>query len=112
VTSLCFAIKMAEGGLFVVAFSLMAAVLEPKRFAGLFSAAPSVTLASLSVVLMVKGRADALANLSGMIVGVLAMSAACLAGVWLVPHLGSLKASVAMSTCWGAVAFTVWQVLP
>lgn len=106
------AIKMVNGGLFVVAFSVVATVFEPKRFAGLFSAAPSVALANLLVVLMAKGRADALANFSGMIVGAAAMTAVCLVGIWLVPRLGALKASVAMCAAWGLVAFACWQVLP
>jgi hypothetical protein len=106
------AIKMLNGGIFVVAFSLVAEMLEPKRFAGLYSAAPSVALANLLVVLMVKGRADGLANLSGMIVGAFAMAAVCLFGIWLVPRLGALKASVVMCTAWGAVALAGWQLLP
>jgi hypothetical protein len=105
-------IKMMNGGLFVVGFALIAEMLEPKRFAGLFSAAPSVALANLLVVLMVKGRADGLANLSGMIVGVIAMTAVCLLGIWLVPRLGSLKGSVVMCAAWGVVGFACWQVLP
>jgi hypothetical protein len=36
------AVKAVYGGLFVVLFSLIAELLTPKRFAGLFSAAPSV----------------------------------------------------------------------
>jgi hypothetical protein len=103
---------MMNGGLFVVGVALIAEMLEPKRFAGLFSAAPSVALANLLVVLMVKGRADGLANLSGMIVGVIAMTAVCLLGIWLVPRLGSLKGSAVMCAAWGVVGFACWQVLP
>jgi hypothetical protein len=33
------AVKALNGGLFVVAFALVGEVLDPKRFAGLFSAA-------------------------------------------------------------------------
>ncbi len=106
------AIKMVNGGLFVVAFSLVAEALEPKRFAGLFSAAPSVALANLVVVLVVKGQPDGLANLSGMIVGAIAMAVVCLAGIWLVPRLGSMKGSVVMCTGWAVVAFAGWWLLP
>jgi hypothetical protein len=106
------AIKMVNGGLFVVAFSLVAEALEPKRFAGLFSAAPSIALANLVVVLVVRGRADGLANLSGMIVGAIAMAVVCLAGIWLVPRLGSVKSSVVMCSGWAVVAFAGWWLLP
>lgn len=106
------AIKMFNGGLFVVGFSLVAEMLEPKRFAGLFSAAPSIALGNLLVVLMVDGTRDGLANLSGMIIGAVAMASVCLIGVWLVPRLGSLKGSVLLCGTWGVVALAYWQLLP
>ena len=49
-------IKAVNGGLFVVLFALIAEMLKPKRFAGLFSAAPSVALANLIVVIVAKGH--------------------------------------------------------
>lgn len=106
------AIKMLNGGIFVVAFALVAEVLSPKRFAGLFSAAPSIALANLLVVLLTKGRGQALANLSGMIVGALAMAAVCVLGVWLVPRVRSKKASVAMCCGWFVFALAGWWLLP
>ncbi|HEX8770631.1 MAG TPA: DUF3147 family protein [Acidimicrobiales bacterium] len=106
------AIKMANGGLFVVAFSLVAEALEPKRFAGLFSAAPSVALANLLVVLIVKGRPDGLASLSGMVVGAVAMATVCLAGIRFLPRLGSKKGSVAICGGWAVMAFAGWWMLP
>jgi hypothetical protein len=105
-------IKMVNGGLFVVAFALVAEALDPKRFAGLFSAAPSVALANLLVVLLVKGRVDGLANLSGMIVGAIAMAAVCIAGIWFLPRLGSKKGSVVICLGWAVGAFAGWWLLP
>ncbi len=49
------AVKALAGGGLVVAFALLSEALSPKRFAGLFSAAPAVALAGLSVVLLDKG---------------------------------------------------------
>jgi uncharacterized membrane protein (GlpM family) len=66
---LILAIKGLAGGLLVVAFALLSEALEPKRFAGLFSAAPAVALASLSVVLLDKGHHDAHQDAVGMIAG-------------------------------------------
>jgi len=43
------AVKAVNGGLFVVAFAVVAQCLKPKRFAGLLSAAPSVAIANLIV---------------------------------------------------------------
>ena len=42
------ALKALNGGLFVVAFALLAEMLKPKRFSGLFSAAPSIALGCLA----------------------------------------------------------------
>jgi hypothetical protein len=45
---------LAGGGL-VVAFAVISECLTPKRFAGLFSAAPAVALAGLTITLLDKG---------------------------------------------------------
>ncbi|MEA2502248.1 MAG: hypothetical protein QOD01_2359, partial [Actinomycetota bacterium] len=47
-TAAVLGLKAVNGGLFVVAFALVSEALKPKRFAGLFSAAPSVALANLA----------------------------------------------------------------
>jgi hypothetical protein len=39
-------LRMVVGGLFVVAFAVVAELVEPKKFAGLFSAAPAVVRAA------------------------------------------------------------------
>lgn len=47
------------GGLLVSAFALIGDVLRPKRFAGLFAAAPSIALATLALTVAQSGRAVA-----------------------------------------------------
>ncbi|HUK34443.1 MAG TPA: DUF3147 family protein [Vicinamibacterales bacterium] len=42
-------LRALAGGLIVSAFALLGDVLQPKSFAGLFGAAPSVALASLAI---------------------------------------------------------------
>src|SRR2546430_16611377 len=49
------ALKALVGGAFVVAFSLVAEAARPKTFSGLFSAAPSIPLASLFIPGLMKG---------------------------------------------------------
>lgn len=66
---LILAIKGLAGGLLVVAFAVLSQALEPKRFAGLFSAAPAVALAGLTVVLLDKGHHAAHQETVGMIAG-------------------------------------------
>ena len=53
------ALKALNGGVFVVAFALLAEVAKPKRLAGLFSAAPSIALANLIVIALAKSAGDA-----------------------------------------------------
>lgn len=44
------AFKALTGGLFVAGFAVVAELLVPKRFAGLFSASPAVALGNLLVI--------------------------------------------------------------
>src|SRR5205807_3388129 len=50
-----FAVKAVIGGLAVLGFSVIGEAARPKRFAGLFAAAPSVALASLAITVLSKG---------------------------------------------------------
>ena len=52
-----------------LAFALIAEVASPKRFAGLFSAAPSVALANLLVIAVATGPTEAQRQSTGMVVG-------------------------------------------
>lgn len=67
---LTIAVKGLAGGLLVVAFALLSQALAPKRFAGLFSAAPAVAIAGLTVVLLSKGHHDGHQEAVGMVAGV------------------------------------------
>ena len=97
-------IKAMNGGLFVVAFAVVAQCLKPKRFAGLLSAAPSVAIANLIVTVTDKGRPVGRLNALGMIAGACAMFVVCSVGVVLVPRWGAIRASLAMCTLWLPIA--------
>jgi Protein of unknown function (DUF3147) len=66
-------IKAAAGGSLVIAFAVLGETLQPKRFAGLFGAAPAVAIAGLIVVLTTKGAHDAHENSIGMLAGTAGM---------------------------------------
>jgi uncharacterized membrane protein (GlpM family) len=68
-------IKAVAGGSLVVAFAVLSETLGPKRFAGLFGAAPAVAIAGLTVVLATKGAHDARENCIAMIAGAVGMLA-------------------------------------
>ena len=98
--SVIMAIKALNGGLFVVLFALVGEMAVPKRFAGLFSAAPSIALANIMVIVLVKGSGEAQRQSTGMIVGAIAMTAACAAGIVLVRRFRALRGSVALFGAW------------
>ncbi|MHB8658141.1 MAG: DUF3147 family protein [Solirubrobacteraceae bacterium] len=93
-------LKALAGGTLVVTFALLSQGLSPKRFAGLFSAAPAVALAGLTISLLDSGAREAGQSSAGMIAGGAGMIAyAALA----VPLLRRLRASRA-----AAVALCAW----
>jgi uncharacterized membrane protein (GlpM family) len=97
-------IKGLAGGCLVVAFALLSETLSPKRFAGLFSAAPAVALASLTIVLLDKGAHDAHQNAVGMIAGAGGMVAYAAIAVALLRRMPAGRAAIASLSAWFAVA--------
>jgi hypothetical protein len=97
-------VKAAAGGLLVLAFAALAQMLKPKRFAGIFAAAPSVALAGLIVTVLFTGDRDLPAAGAGMAVGGVAFVLYCLAAVPLVRRFGAWKGSAGALVVWAAVA--------
>ncbi|HWD71986.1 MAG TPA: DUF3147 family protein [Actinomycetota bacterium] len=97
-------LKAANGGLFVVVFALVSEVLKPKRFAGLFSAAPSVALANLAVIVAAKGHAEAIASARGMLLGAAAFTASAALGAVVARRRGVRIASLVACGTWILVA--------
>lgn len=83
-------IKALAGGTLVVAFALLGATLSPKRFAGLFGAAPAVAIAGLAVTLTGKGAHDAREAAIGMLAGAAGMLAYAIATLGLL-HIARLR---------------------
>jgi uncharacterized membrane protein (GlpM family) len=101
------AIKAVVGGCLVAGFALLSEGLSPKRFAGLFSAAPAVAIASLAVTLLSKGSHDAHRAATGMIAGAVGMIAYAIA---VIPLLRRARAGAAAGLAlgaWTAVAVIV-----
>jgi uncharacterized membrane protein (GlpM family) len=100
-------IKGLVGGTLVVAFALLSQGLTPKRFAGLFSAAPAVALAGLAVTLLDKGAHDAHQSTAGMIAGAAGMVVYAAAVIPLLRRTRASVASIAALGVWTAVAAVV-----
>lgn len=109
---LILAVKGLAGGTLVVAFALLSEGLSPKRFAGLFSAAPAVAIAGLAIVLLDKSPHDAHQNAVGMIAGAAGMIAYAAWVVRLLRHSrASMAALVAMAAWLAAAALVAIPVL-
>jgi uncharacterized membrane protein (GlpM family) len=101
------ALKGLAGGLLVVVFALLSESLEPKRFAGLFSAAPSVAIAGLVITLLDKGSGEAQKSTYGMIAGAVAMMAFGLMVLPLLRRQRPGRASIIALIGWIGVAACV-----
>ena len=108
---LILAIKAVNGGIFVVAFAVIAQALKPKRFAGLFSAAPSVAIANLLVAVLDKGHGEGSANADGMLIGAVAMTFACLAGILLLRRTTAIRGSAALCLAWAVAAAALFAMV-
>ena len=104
-------LKALVGGLAVVAFSLIGQAGHPKRFAGLFSAAPSVALASLAMTVVAKGPRETLPYAQGMLIGSAGMVAYSLVSLLLINRLHALVGSILAWLAWFAVAGGLYLVV-
>src|SRR5271154_957183 len=65
-------IRFVVGGTVVALFSSLGDILKPKTFAGLFGAAPSVALATLTLTIFASGKHFAASEARSMIGGAIA----------------------------------------
>ncbi len=105
-------VKAVAGGVLVLAFAALSETLTPKRLAGVFSAAPSVALASIIVTAVAKGVSDVTAAAHGMVIGAVAFTVYCLLVVPLIRKWGAVRGSAVAVAGWGiatALGFLVWS---
>src|SRR5438270_14079659 len=97
--------RFLVGGVVVTVFALIGSSLKPKSFAGLFSAAPSVALATLTLTILSKGTRYAAVECRSMIEGGIALCVYSLLVSWLLVRRKP-------SPGWSAVgAIVVWFVV-
>jgi Protein of unknown function (DUF3147) len=107
-------VRFLLGGTIVSLFALLGDVLRPKGFAGLFAAAPSVALTTLTLTIFAQGAAWASVEARSMIAGEVAFACYAVGCVYFlaVRHLRATPTSLVMLILWGAVAFGLyWAVL-
>jgi hypothetical protein len=101
------------GGTVISLFALSGDILKPKSFAGLFSAAPSVALASLTLTIISKGRLYAAVEAHFMIAGAIAFFAyaICVTFLLLKRHLPTLTVTLVSLLIWFGVSFSIWSIV-
>ena len=105
-------IRALVGGVVVSAFALFGDVFLPKRFAGLFGAAPAVALASLGLAMASNGKLYAALEARSMVGGAIAflVYAYCVCVIMMKYTPSALLCSSAMITVWCATAFGLWML--
>lgn len=106
-----FIAKFLVGGALVCTFALVSEVCAPKRFSGLFSAAPSVLTAGLAVTLIAGTAAKAALNAEGAAAGALGLIAFCLVATPLVRRFKALRGSLLAAALWLVVAMGAYGAL-
>ncbi len=106
-------VRFLVGGIVVSAFALLGDVLRPKSFAGLFGAAPSLALATLSLTLWKEGGAYVSIEGRSMILGAVALAVYSFAVCQLLKRArwSALAATTSAVVLWLAVALGSRQLL-
>ena len=106
-------IRFLAGGGIVVMFAALGDMLKPKSFAGLFGAAPSVALATLSLTILTDGKKYAALESRSMIAGAVGFFVYTFVSCqWMMR--GRMKgAYAALGTIflWFAVSFGIWVAI-
>lgn len=102
-------IRFLVGGAMVSLFALIGDVLRPKSFAGLFGAAPSVALATLSLTIASKGTSYAAIEARSMIAGAVAffLYTSCVSWVLMHRPFKALDVTLAAMPLWFAVSLAL-----
>ncbi len=104
-------IRFLAGGALVCAFTVISQVFTPKRFAGIFSAAPTVLVAGLAVTLLSTGQSAATATADGAIAGAVGLIAYCLVSPPAIRRLKAIRGASVSLAAWLAVALCAYGAL-
>jgi len=101
------------GGIIVSFFAMLAEMVRPKSFAGLFGAAPSIALATIGITIAGHGKAYAAIEARSMIFGAIAflLYAACVSRMLIRLKARALTATIALMPVWFAASFAFWLVV-
>src|SRR6202049_2011906 len=105
--------RFLAGGIVVSACAVLGDFLRPKSFAGLFGAAPSVALATLSLTIWKDGNSYAALEARSMIVGAVAffLYACACAYLLMKTKLPAIAVTTSMLSIWLIFAVGVWLIV-
>lgn len=103
--------RFVAAGLLVCLFAVISEVCKPKRFAGLFGAAPSVLLAGVIITLLTKGAATATLTAEGAIAGAVGLICYALLAAPAIERYKALVGSVLALSGWFLVSFGSFVLL-
>ena len=103
-------LRFVIGGAIVSAFAVLAEIFRPKSFAGLFSAAPSIALATMGITIARHGKMYAATEAHTMLYGAIGFfcyaSAAC--GTLMRLKVKALTATIALLPVWFGISLGLW----
>jgi uncharacterized membrane protein (GlpM family) len=106
-------IRFLVGGAVVSVFAMLGDVLRPKSFAGLFSAAPSIALATVTLAIRKSSKVYAAHEAASMLLGAVAFIfyATAVSFVLRRCKLSALVTASILMPIWLGVALGLWAVL-
>jgi hypothetical protein len=106
-------VRFFVGGVVVSFFAMLGDMLRPRSFAGLFSAAPSIALATLALTIHRNGRSYAAAEAKTMLLGSIAFLVYAALASFVLRRFkpSAFITSVALMPVWFIVALGSWFVL-
>ncbi len=106
------ALRFLIGGIVVTLFAILGDIFRPKRFAGIFGAAPSIALATLGLTIHHDGRLYAALEARSMIAGAIAMAAYAAAVSWALMRYKqpTLATTLVPLPLWFGVSFGIWYL--
>ncbi len=106
-------IRFLIGGVVVSSFALLGEIFQPKSFAGLFGAAPSIALATLGLTMVRHGHAYAAIEARSMLLGAIAFFFYANAVSRILRHykMHALITTLALMPVWFGIAFGLHALL-
>ena len=107
------AIRFVVGGAIVSFFAVIAEVCRPKSFAGLFGAAPSVALTTISIAIAQHGKDYAATEARSMVLGAIAFLVYAAASGWVLMRYKTraLATTAGLLPLWFGMSLGLWFVV-